>query len=222
MLLRTDREARSVALDQESGELLAIDFGEDRIQVREARVGDPHLFAVQDVVLAIGRQDRARSQAHGIGAGRRLGERIGAHPLTRHQLRQILLLLLRGAVPDDRQHADADMRAERGCEAAQHRESFPNDGRSHLIHRQSAVFFRRICSHQAQLARLGEQRACHLVILRLDRICCWQNLLLRESGGRLCDLPLFIIEVLGREDLLRGALFQQEAAARGCFDVSGV
>ena len=40
-------------LDDEAGKFLAINFGEDDEDVRETAVGDPHLLAVQDVVLPV-------------------------------------------------------------------------------------------------------------------------------------------------------------------------
>ena len=43
-----------VSFDQECGELFAVDLGEDGEQVGKAGVGDPHFFAVQNVMLAIG------------------------------------------------------------------------------------------------------------------------------------------------------------------------
>ena len=54
-----DGEAGEILLDQERGELLAVNFGEDGEQVGEVGVGDPHLLAVQDVVLAVGREHGA-------------------------------------------------------------------------------------------------------------------------------------------------------------------
>ena len=42
------------ALDDERGELLAVDLGEDGEQVGEAAVGDPRLLAVEHVVTRVG------------------------------------------------------------------------------------------------------------------------------------------------------------------------
>ena len=47
-----------VFLDEKRGELFAVDLGEHGEQVGEAGVGDPHLFAVENVVLAVGREQR--------------------------------------------------------------------------------------------------------------------------------------------------------------------
>ena len=40
-------------LYDEAAELVAVNFGEDYEEVREARVADPHLLAVQDVELSV-------------------------------------------------------------------------------------------------------------------------------------------------------------------------
>ena len=47
VLFLAARHAAERALDDERGELLAVDLGEDDEQVGEAAVGDPHLLAVQ-------------------------------------------------------------------------------------------------------------------------------------------------------------------------------
>ena len=49
-----DGEAGKILLDEECGELFAVHFGENGEQVGEVCVGDPHLLAVEDVVLAVG------------------------------------------------------------------------------------------------------------------------------------------------------------------------
>ena len=71
-----DGEAGEVLLDQEGGELLAVDLGEDGEQVGEVGVGDPHLLAVQDVVLAVGRQHGAGAAVHRVGAAGALRQRV--------------------------------------------------------------------------------------------------------------------------------------------------
>ena len=62
-----------VALDDEAGELLAVDFGEDDVDVGERAVGDPHLLAVQNPVRPFGIESRG-------GLGR---ERVGARARIR-------------------------------------------------------------------------------------------------------------------------------------------
>ena len=68
MLFRANGKSGKSLLDEKSGEFLAIDLGEDGKEVGESGVGDPHLFAVQDVVLAIGRERGAGAAVHSVGA----------------------------------------------------------------------------------------------------------------------------------------------------------
>ena len=74
----------------------------------ELRVGRPHLLAVEHpaVVGALG----ARLDRREVGAGGRLGEELAPHLVAAQHRQQVALLLLLGAVGDDRraEHADAD------------------------------------------------------------------------------------------------------------------
>ena len=100
MLFLAGADAREAALDDEGGELLAVDLGEDDEDVGEAAVGDPHLLAVQDeAAVRLPRRPRARAERVGPGAG--LAERVGADDLAGHEPRQVLLLLLLGAEAED-------------------------------------------------------------------------------------------------------------------------
>ena len=53
VLFPANRESRESFLHQEPGELFSIHFGKNREQVGEPGVGDPHLLAVQNIMLAI-------------------------------------------------------------------------------------------------------------------------------------------------------------------------
>ena len=71
---------------------LRVGLREDRVDVRDARVRDEALRAVEDVLVALaagGRPHRRR-----VGAGARLGERVGGEPLAGGEPRQPALLLL--------------------------------------------------------------------------------------------------------------------------------
>ena len=85
--------ARESALDDEGGEVLAVDLGEHDEDVGEAAVGDPHLLAGQREA-AVGQPDRAGGGAERIGSRPRLAQRIGADHLAGDQLRQIARLLI--------------------------------------------------------------------------------------------------------------------------------
>ena len=54
VLLGAHGQPRRVALDQKCGELFAVDLGKDGVEAGDAAVGDPHLLAVERVVLPSG------------------------------------------------------------------------------------------------------------------------------------------------------------------------
>jgi len=62
---------------QESRKLLTIHFGEHREQIGKPGIGDPHLFAVQDVMLAARRKMSAGTAIQRIGSRRSLRQSIG-------------------------------------------------------------------------------------------------------------------------------------------------
>ena len=69
VLFLAARHAGERALDDERGEVLAVDLREDDEDVGEAAVGDPHLLAVEDEA-AVGLPRRARLGAERVGARR--------------------------------------------------------------------------------------------------------------------------------------------------------
>src|SRR6185503_1730843 len=115
LLLGAGREARRRALDQERREVLAVDLGEHREQVREAGIGDELLRAGQ-AIAAVGLAVGACLGGERIAAGAGLRERIGGEPLAARELRQIPLLLIFAAIVDGRERSDAGVRAPRDAE----------------------------------------------------------------------------------------------------------
>ena len=105
------RDAGKFTLDQECGELLAADFGEDRKQIGRAAVGDPHFLAVEDVVFAIRTEVGAGAGGQRVGTGVRLGEAVSAQHFHLGQFGQVMLLLFLGAEIQNGQRADAHVRA---------------------------------------------------------------------------------------------------------------
>src|SRR5258708_21973565 len=105
---------------KERGKLFAVNFGEYRKQVAEARVGDPHLLAVQDVMLAILRKHGTGAAVERVGSGSRLRQRVRANDFSRCQSRQVFFLLLFGAEINDRQQADSAVCAPSGGQDGQH------------------------------------------------------------------------------------------------------
>ena len=215
LFFRADGEAREIFLDQERGELLAIDFGEDGEQVGEVGVGDPHLFAVQDVVLAVGRKHGAGAAVHRVGAAGAFRKRVGADHFGRSQLGQIFLLLLLGAEEDDRQRADAGVSAHRHHEAAALGHVVGDDGRRDFVHLRAAVLGRHVGVGQAHLAGLLQQLASDGPVLVLDFFDLRQDFVDRELLRQLRDHLVIFVKVFRSEDVVEVVIFEQKTSARG-------
>src|SRR5580692_8186150 len=78
VLFRADGKSGEGFLDQERREFFAINFGKDGKQIREAGVGDPHLLAVENVMLAVFRKLSAGAAVERIRTGRSFRESISA------------------------------------------------------------------------------------------------------------------------------------------------
>ena len=78
------------------------DLRPDHSDVRDAARGDPHLLAVENVIVAV--FAGARPHAAGVGAEVGLGEAEAAELFSRGHLRQPEILLLVGAEGIDRIH----------------------------------------------------------------------------------------------------------------------
>jgi hypothetical protein len=161
VLLGPDGQAGRAALDQERGELLAIDLGEHGEQIREAGVGDVLLGAGQLPALAVGREHRARLRAQRVGPRAGLGQRVGGDALTARQAGQIVSLLLGGSEQHQRHGADADMGAVtdgKGPEAAR---ALEDQARAGLVTAEAAVLFGHVVAEQTDRAGLLQHRAHH-------------------------------------------------------------
>ena len=115
VLLLAAAHAGPGALDDEGGEVLAVDLGEDDEEVGEAAVGDPHLLARQHEA-AVGLPHRARLGAERVRPRPGLAQAVGADVLAGDQAGQVLLLLRFGAEHVDRQDGEVGLRAEGGAE----------------------------------------------------------------------------------------------------------
>jgi len=223
VLLRPDGQARSVALDEKSGELCVRgirisgidDAGEEGEEVRDAGIGDPHFFAVEHIVLPVRRERGAGANVHGIGAGRGLGERVGGDPLAAGEARQIFLLLLFRAVPDERQRSNADVGAEGDREAGQPRDILGDDGRGDLIEREAAAVLGHIDAQQTKVASLAHEFAQQVEVLALEGNGDGQHFPFRKGCGGGGDLPLLGRKVFGDKDAFRAGVFEEKTTASG-------
>ncbi len=195
------------SLDQERGELFAIDFCEDGEEVGESGVGDPHFLAVQDVVLAIGREDGAGSAIQSVRSGSGFRQGVGANRFSGGQFGEILFLLLHGAEINDGQHADAAVGAPGGGKSGVLGHVVGDDGGGDFVHFEAAVGLGNLDSTEAEVTGLFQQIARDRIIFVFDFFGLGQNLVDGKLFGRLADHPLLLGEIFGREDFAGLALF---------------
>ena len=159
---------RGAQVDQEDRQ--PVSLLRDLIEGRRARdqehqVGvlgarDPHLLPVDDVAVAVAH--RHRLELRRVGAGGRLGHAERLQPeLSGRDLRQVLALLLPGAVPQQRAH-DVHLRVACGGVAARVVHLFENDRRFRDPEPRAAVFLR---NQRGQVARV-RQRPDELLRIR--------------------------------------------------------
>ena len=92
--------------------MLFVDLGKDGEELGETTVGDELFGTVQSVVFAVPGQHGRGLGAKGVAARTRFGQAVGGTPFTADDLAQVLLLLLRRTVVDERQSADAGVGGE--------------------------------------------------------------------------------------------------------------
>ena len=111
LLVLAGGEAGEALFHNEGGDAVValglVGHGKDHEGVSHVAVGDEALGAVEDVVVAL--QHRHGLLAGGIGTGVGLGQAEGADLLAGEQVRQVLALLLLGAVLKDRGAAQGGM-----------------------------------------------------------------------------------------------------------------
>ena len=156
----------------------------------------------------------ARAAVHGVRAGGRFRQRVGADNFSGREPRQILLLLLFGAEVNDGQRADAGVSAPGGGEAGVLGDVVGDDGGRDFVHLQAAVGLGDFHRAQAQFAGLLQQIASDGKILVLDLLDVGNDLVDRELLRRLPDELVLLGEVFRSEDFVGPSGLEQEAAAR--------
>ena len=204
------RKPGELLLDEERTELLAIDFRENRKQIGEAGVGDPHFLAVENVVFAIGRQGGASPAIQSVGSGRGLRECIGADDFSCGQTGEILLLLFFRPKVDDRQRTDAGVPAPCRSEARILGNVVGDHRGGHFIHFQAAVRFRNFDGAQAEFARLLQQFTRDGEVLMLDLLHIRQDLVDRKFFRGLRNQVVLLGKVFRCEDFIRLALLKKK------------
>ena len=164
-------------------------------------------------MLAIVGQHSLRFAAVRIAARARLGQAIAGLPFARGQLGDVLLALRLVAVVQDRQGADARMRSDRHTETVPGTGHFRHQHRRHEVLAEAPEVLRHRYAQQPQFACLVQQARHQAFFQRVDAVQLGPHVLLQELPRALRDHPLFLVEFLGNEDVLRCALADQELAA---------
>ena len=213
MFFRSHGKAGKCFLHQESRELFTIHFGEHREQVGKSGIGDPHFFAVQDVMLAVRRKMSARPAIQRIGSGRSLGQSVGPNNFSRSQPRQIFFLLLLSPEIHDRQRADSCMSTPSGSEPRILRDVVGDHSSGDFVHLKPAVSFRNLRRTQPQLTRLLQQIASDRKVFVLHLFNIGDDLIDGKLFRRLPDELVLLGEVFWSEDFIALPLFKKETTA---------
>ncbi len=201
------------ALDQERGEMLPVDLGEDRVEVGEAAVRDELLGAVQEIMLPVRGEDGGRLRPEGVAAGVGFREAVGGQPLAGDDLPEVLLLLLLRPVVDEGEGADPRVRGVRHGKSAV-------DGR--LLRRQHARGLREVeapvllgsVDHQeAQFPELAQELDHQVEVVVLQFFHVGKDLFAEELVRGVRELKLLVAEILGGEHVPRGCVLDQVPAA---------
>src|SRR5258706_6095744 len=168
LVVRPDLEALRAALDHERGDALAaharIEIREDDEHVRDRRVRDEGLRAVDDVRIAVAL--RRRLQASGVAARARLGEAIRADLLSAEDVGQVLLAHAVRPADLDGRAAQPGRAADDVPEARVHAPGLLDRGAvPELAEALTAPLLVVADAEEARLAHRGDERARDLVLL---------------------------------------------------------
>jgi hypothetical protein len=137
-------------------------------------------------------------------------------------LGQVFFLLLFRAEINNRQRADAGVRAVGDRKAAVNRNLFGEHRGGNLVETCAAVFFRRAAAHQAKLRGLAHKFRHQPRLLVLQVLRQRQHFLDHKLFRGLPDQLLIVRKVCRSKNVRGSGRFQQKAAALGCgFDQNG-
>ena len=214
LLLRVLGDAFGVAVHDERGEfLVVVNLGKDDHHVGKSAVGDPHLLAVDDVVLSVLAQGGGCLAAVGVRSAAGLSQAVAALELAAGHAGHVLLLLLLVAVVEDGQCADAGVRGEAHAERVAVAEGLGDEHGRLEVEAHAAEFFRDARAEEAELARLLHQRLDQAFLLVVDGVELVVHVLGDEVLGHLLHHALLLIPLFGDEDVARGGLADEPLSA---------
>ena len=162
---------------------------------------------------AVFTQTRRGLRRESVGARARFGQRVRGYQLARHDAGNVLLLRLFGAVVENRQKADAALRAHRRRERGRAAEVLAKYRARDLIEAEPAVLLGHGRADEANLRALSDELAREIPVLLFEVVNARAHLSVHELPRGVGYHSMLISEVLGREDLLGRALLNEEAPA---------
>ena len=153
---------------------------------------DPGLLAGDLVGVAV--LHRARLERGEVGAGVGLGEDGGRQHLAGRDLRQVLALLLVGAVVEDQLAGDLRAGAERADADVAARQLLRHDAHALLAEPEAAVLLRQRQAEHAELGHLGDDLERDVLVLQVPLVRVRHDLGLRELAHLLVDRGVRLVE----------------------------
>src|SRR5687768_255393 len=202
-------------LDDEGGEMLAINLREHDEDVCEAAVRNPHLLPRQGEA-AVGQANSARGRAERVRSGSRLAERIRAHRLAGYQARKVLGFLFGCTEVQDRADSKVACGAECGAERRAARRVAADDERGGFTEPDAAIFVGRVDTEQAQLASPSQQLTREGPVFLLEPVDGGDDLLFRKLARSLRDHAMLVSETLRRQHGRGIARLEQPCRALMC------
>ena len=191
-------DALRVGVDDEGADALAArllvgsEVGEREVVARDVEEADPHLRAADHVVVAV--PPAGGVHVGDVGARPGLGHARPGEDLTAGERREVALLLLLGAVDEDRVADEAARKGERaGDDVAVPRDLLHQGGVRDVVETGAAVLDRDDAAGEAERAGLLDEllrEALRLVVLGHAR----GDLALRPVPRELDQLALFVVE----------------------------
>ena len=158
-----------MAVDDERREFfVVIDFGEHNHHVRESPVGDPHLLAVDDVVLAVFGEPGLGFAAVRVGTGAGLGQAVAAFQFAGCQPRYPFFLLFFIAVVENGQGTDAGVGAEAHAEGMRSPDGLGDEHGGLEIQAHAAVFLWNRASEESEFTGFAHQARNEAFLLAID------------------------------------------------------
>lgn len=197
VLFGSQRQAGRSLLHDKGREVLAVNLGEHREHVGEARVGDPHFLAVQDPRLAVFAEGGCGLGAKRIGTRAGFGEAVRGRERAAGQAWQVLALLLLRTVVQDGQRADAHMGDQRGGKGAGAPDLLGNDAANGHVLLHAVVFGGDGRAQQAEFAGLLQQAYAEAVVgfLLFDGRGVREDFLFHEFTCHVLDHELLFAEI---------------------------